>query len=99
MPSEGDGFGIVFLEAMMHSKPCVGLKKGAAAEIFEDEKSGILIDRDDQHDMANRLSALLLDETRRKRIGEAAFDRYQTRFKGQHHTERLQSILMDHLSH
>jgi len=97
MPSEGDGFGIVFIEAMMHSKPCVGLKTGAAAEIFENEKSGILIDRNDQSDMANRLSSLLNDETRRRELGEAAYDRYHATFQGRHHSERLQTILMDHL--
>ncbi len=71
MPSEGDGFGLVFLEAMMHRLPCVGLKESAAAEIFEDEKSGILVDREDRHGMANKLSNLLLDEPQRKRLGNA----------------------------
>jgi glycosyltransferase involved in cell wall biosynthesis len=97
MPSEGDGFGIVFLEAMMHRLPCVGLQNGAAAEIFQDEESGILIDREDRRGMANRLSSLLLDETRRERLGASAYDRYQDLFQGKHHSARLQSILMDHL--
>ena len=96
MPSQGDGFGIVFLEAMMHSLPCVGLKNTAAAEIFEHEKSGILVDRDDRRDMANRLSTLLLDESRRKNLGKAGQKRYQSQFQGQHYAERLQSILMEH---
>ena len=97
MPSEGDGFGIVFLEAMVHRLPCVGLRTGAAAEIFEDEESGILVGRDDLHDMAERLSCLLLDEPRRKQLGEAAYGRYQSLFQGRHYSARLQSILMDHL--
>jgi len=97
MPSDGDGFGIVFLEAMMHRLPCVGLKGGAAAEIFAPEKSGILVDREDRHDMSKRLSSLLLDETRRKRLGKVAYDQYQSLFQGRHYATRLQSILMDHL--
>jgi phosphatidylinositol alpha-1,6-mannosyltransferase len=97
MPSEGDGFGIVFLEAMMHRLPCVGLKQGAAAEIFQDEESGILIDREDQRETADRLSSLLQDEMRRERLGAAAYDRYQDLFQGRHHSARLQSILTDHL--
>ncbi|MFC1796290.1 glycosyltransferase family 4 protein [Pseudomonadota bacterium] len=96
MPSEGDGFGIVFLEAMANALPCVGLKNTAAAEIFENEKSGIMVDREDNRDMANRLSTLLLDETRRKDLGVAGQKRYQSQFQGQHYAERLQSILMEH---
>jgi len=95
MPSEGDGFGLVFLEAMMHRLPCVGLKESAAAEIFENEKSGILVDREDLHGMANQLSNLLLDEPRRKRLGKAGYERYQDEFQWHQFEARLQSILVD----
>lgn len=97
MPSEGDGFGMVFLEAMMHRMPCVGLASGAAAEILEDERSGILVDRENLTGMAASLSALLLDEARRKRIGDAGHDRYQDMFQARHYSERLSTVLMDHL--
>ena len=96
MPSDGDGFGIVFLEAMANGSPCVGLNNAAAAEIFENEKSGILVDREDRAAMANRLSSLLLDEAQRKRLGLAGQERYQSMFQGWHYAERLQSILKDH---
>jgi phosphatidylinositol alpha-1,6-mannosyltransferase len=95
MPSEGDGFGLVFLEAMMHRLPCVGLRESAAAEIFAHEKSGILVDREDRQGMANQLSKLLLDEPLRKSLGNAGHDRYQAEFQGQHYSERLQSVLMN----
>ena len=96
MPSEGDGFGIVFLEAMMHQLPCVGLRTGAAAEIFEDEKSGILVDREDLKGMAKRISNLLLNESRRRQLGQAGYDRYQSMFRGRHYFTRLKSILTDY---
>lgn len=97
MPSEGDGFGIVFLEAMMHGKPCVGLNTGSAAEVFEDGKSGILVDREDTQGMADSLTALLVDENRRAQMGQAALERYRVLFQGKHYSARLQSILMDYL--
>lgn len=97
MPSDGDGFGLVFLEAMMHCLPCVGLQSGAAAEIFEDETSGILVNRDDRAAMADRLSSLLLDESLRMRLGKAGYQRYQSMFQGRHYSKRLQSILLEHL--
>jgi phosphatidylinositol alpha-1,6-mannosyltransferase len=99
MPSIGDGFGIVFLEAMMHRMPCVGLRNGGAAEILEHEKSGILVDREDQTGMADQISGLLLDAPRRERLGDAAYERYRSMFQGRHYAERLQSILVDYLGH
>ena len=93
MPSSGDGFGLVFLEAMQHSLPCVGLENSAAAEIFQDDSSGVLIDRDDIHGMAGKLSSLLLDGEQRKKLGDAAFARYQSQFRTQHYVARLRSIL------
>jgi phosphatidylinositol alpha-1,6-mannosyltransferase len=97
MPSDGDGFGLVFLEAMMHRLPCVGLEQGAAAEIFADGESGVLVDRDDLPGMANCLASLLLDEARRKELGGAGYERYRNQFTARHHSERLQSILMTQL--
>ncbi|HLF30214.1 MAG TPA: glycosyltransferase family 4 protein [Xanthomonadales bacterium] len=96
MPSEGDGFGLVFLEAMSHRLPCVGLKTGAAAEIFEDQCSGILVDREDRPAMARSLSSLLLDQQGRRRLGQAGYARYQSTFQGRHYAKRLQSILLEH---
>lgn len=96
MPSEGDGFGIVFLEAMAHRLPCVGLRTGAAGEIFEDRHSGILVDREDRPAMADRLSSLLLDPQWRQRLGDVGYARYQSTFRAGHYATRLQSILMEH---
>jgi glycosyltransferase involved in cell wall biosynthesis len=43
LPSSGEGFGIVFLEAMAHGKPCLGARAGATPEII-DSTSGVLAD-------------------------------------------------------
>jgi glycosyltransferase involved in cell wall biosynthesis len=98
MPSEGDGFGLVFLEAMMRRLPCVGLAGGAAAEIFRHGESGILIDRDDREEMVGQLAGLLQDERRRQRIGQAGHERYQSLFSGRHFAARLESILLNELA-
>ena len=94
MPSDGDGFGFVFLEAMMRGLPCVGLASGAAAEIFGDGKSGILVDREDREAMAAQLASLLRDEHRRKRLGLAGRSRYESMFTGQHFARRFEAVLL-----
>ena len=46
LPSRGEGFGIVFLEAMAHGKACLGARAGAIPEIIDDT-SGVLADYGD----------------------------------------------------
>lgn len=54
LPSQGEGFGIVFLEAMARGKPCLGTRAGAIPEII-DEASGALADYGDVPQIAARL--------------------------------------------
>jgi glycosyltransferase involved in cell wall biosynthesis len=98
MPSDGDGFGIVFLEAMMHGLCCVGLANSAAAEIFEDRVSGVLVNRDDRADLALCLTGLLLNPTRRREIGEGGRVRWNAAFTGAHYAGRLRGVLTRQLA-
>jgi glycosyltransferase involved in cell wall biosynthesis len=98
MPSDGDGFGLVFLEAMMHGLPCAGLRQGAAAEILADGVCGLLVDRDDVPGMAAQLATLLQDEERRRRLGQAGFERYRAEFTGGAHAARLRKLLETELA-
>jgi glycosyltransferase involved in cell wall biosynthesis len=41
LPSFGEGFGLVFLEAMARGKPCLGARAGAVPEII-DQTTGVL---------------------------------------------------------
>jgi len=43
LPSRKEGFGLVFLEAMIHGKPCLGARAGAVPEIIN-ESVGALAD-------------------------------------------------------
>jgi phosphatidylinositol alpha-1,6-mannosyltransferase len=43
LPSSGEGFGLVFLEAMAHGRPCLGARAGAVPELITQE-SGVLVE-------------------------------------------------------
>lgn len=42
LPSQKEGFGLVFLEAMAHGKPCIGTRDGGIPEVITPE-SGLLV--------------------------------------------------------
>jgi phosphatidyl-myo-inositol dimannoside synthase len=59
MPGRGEGFGIVYLEAMACGVPVVASKVDASREVVRDGELGILVDPDDPHEVrAGILGAL-----------------------------------------
>lgn len=43
LPSESEGFGIVYLEALARGKPCIAARAGGAPEIIRDGETGFLV--------------------------------------------------------
>lgn len=78
MPSRGEGFGLVYLEAMRAGRPCVALADGAGAEIVVEGESGLLVEATPES-LRVALARLAADETAR-RLGEGARRRYEARF-------------------
>lgn len=98
MPSSGDGFGLVYLEAMMRGLPCVGLQSGSAAEVLEQGRAGFLVDDLQPEPLAARLVKLLRDAPLRQRVGQAGLTRYRSHFTGRHHAARLRAELLERLA-
>jgi asparagine synthase (glutamine-hydrolysing) len=46
LPSRKEGFGLVFLEAMAHGRPCLGARAGGIPEVITDD-SGVLVEYGD----------------------------------------------------
>lgn len=43
LPSAGEGFGLVYLEAMAHWLPCVAARAGGAPEVVADGETGVVV--------------------------------------------------------
>lgn len=60
MPSKGEGFGIVYLEALACGKPVVGGNQDAAIDALCHGKLGALVNPDDIDDIAQTMISILL---------------------------------------
>ena len=69
LPSTGEGFGIVFLEAMAFGKPVIGASSGGIPDLIENDVNGVLVPPRDRERLAEALSLLLRDSTLRARLG------------------------------
>ncbi len=55
MPSKGEGFGIVFLEAMASGRPVIAGNKDGSVDALLDGKAGVLIDPDSRTELEKAL--------------------------------------------
>ena len=95
MPSEGEGFGIVFLEAMAYAKPVIGGAHAGTLSVVEDGKSGLLVNRSDVAGLSRLILQTLTDDELRKRLGRAGRERLTEMFTFDRFEANLDSLLRD----
>src|SRR5919106_814623 len=93
MPSSGEGFGLVFLEAMAFGKPVVGGAHGGTLDIIEDGVTGYLVSHSDVDRLAQVLERLLADDGLRKQIGRRAQERIREAYLFEHFHTRFTDML------
>jgi phosphatidylinositol alpha-1,6-mannosyltransferase len=71
MPSRGEGFGLVFLEAMGYRLPCIAGNGDASREIVRDGINGFTVDPSDPDAVAAAVLRLFADPVLRTTMGEA----------------------------
>ena len=71
-PSENEGFGRVFVEAMAAGTPVVGSRSGGVPEIVRDGKDGFLARPGDADDFCDAVRRLLEDEALHRQCSENA---------------------------
>jgi glycosyltransferase involved in cell wall biosynthesis len=71
LPSTGEGFGLVYLEAMAFAKPVVGVASGGALDLIRDGKNGLLVAplKENPAPLVNALERLLADAEVRNEMG------------------------------
>ena len=92
-PSRGEGFGLVYVEAMAHGKPVLAAKGGAPAEFIRDGEFGILVDPADANQVRDALVTLLADQQRSRAMGAAGREWVRSELTFEKFCERLGEAL------
>jgi len=80
---EAEGFGIVFLEAALAQKACIGGRSGGIADAVIDGVTGKLVDPNDPQDVARAVLNLFEDKEVANQMGSNGFKRATTNFDWQ----------------
>jgi phosphatidyl-myo-inositol dimannoside synthase len=95
LPSRGEGFGLVYLEAMARGKPVVGGAHGGAPEIIEDGITGYLVPHGDPIHLATSIEALLADPAHAREMGARGRQRVEHEFRFNVFAKSLKKILRE----
>ena len=68
-PSRYESFGLIFLEAMMFGKPCIGTNVGGIPEVVIDRNNGLLVPVNDAEALASAITMMIEDDDMRCRLG------------------------------
>ncbi len=88
LPSWHEGLPNVVVEAMACERPVVATRVGGIPEAVEDGKSGILVEKGDVEALANAITLLARDPTRRAAMGSAGRQIVEQRFTWEKNTQK-----------
>ena len=95
LPSRGEGFGLVYLEAMAHGKPVIGGSHGGAPEVIEDGVTGYLVPHGDAPQLATSIETLLSDPALAQKMGGRGRQRVEREFRFSVFAKALKKILRE----
>jgi phosphatidylinositol alpha-1,6-mannosyltransferase len=93
LPSRGEGFGLVYLEAMRMGRPCVVSTLDAGQEVVAPPLAGLSADPSNPERLADAVSELLTVNHAWHLCSGAARQRYAQQFTAHHFQERLRAAL------
>lgn len=95
LPSRGEGFGFVYLEAMAHGKPVIGGAHGGAPEVIEDGVTGYLVEHGDTVQLATCIDTLLQRPELARQMGAKGKERVEKEFRFPVFSKAFKKILRE----
>jgi phosphatidylinositol alpha-1,6-mannosyltransferase len=93
MPSSGEGFGIVFLEAWLRRLPVIAGDRDASAEVVTDGMNGLTIDPESEDALAQAIIKLLTEPETAHRMGEEGYRTIIEKYTHEHFRHNLLALI------
>jgi phosphatidylinositol alpha-1,6-mannosyltransferase len=93
LPSRGEGFGLVYVEAMRMGRPCLVSALDAGREVVNPPEAGLAVDLNRQDHLVESICRLLTYGPEWEAWSERARRRYETLYTAEHFQNRLISSL------
>jgi glycosyltransferase involved in cell wall biosynthesis len=94
MPSQGEGFGLAYLEAMRLGRPCLVSTLDAGREVINPPEAGLAADPDNALDVADAVCRLLAPGPEWHQWSMRARERYESHFTAEMFQQRLVTALL-----
>lgn len=88
-------FPLVLLEAMQQGLPCISTKEGGITSIIDDGKTGLLVNRQDADDLADKIAWMIEHPKERIDMGVEGYRKTESMFIISQFEENLATILED----
>lgn len=86
-------FPLVLLEAMQHGVPCISTTEGGVPDIIDDGKTGLVVDRQNPEQLAEKIELLLCNRPLRESMGIASRLKYEQKFTLRKFEARMCEVL------
>lgn len=93
LPSKGEGFGIVFLEAMANKKACIGSRDCGTEDVIENNKTGFLIDAE-KNEIKETILKLINNPNLCRELGENGFQKLNAEFTFERFQEKIKQLVL-----
>jgi glycosyltransferase involved in cell wall biosynthesis len=78
---DSESFGVAVIEASACEVPVVVSDRGGLVEVVQDGKTGLVVEAQDSHKLADAIERLVLDESLRETLGKNGRERVQRLFR------------------
>lgn len=92
LPSYGEGFGLVLLEAMAHQRPVIATNVSAIPEVVQHGKTGLLVPPKNVHSLVEAMKTFLRDPDLEKKLGQAGYERLKKHFSPEQMVSKTEAL-------
>ncbi|MCQ8117672.1 TIGR03088 family PEP-CTERM/XrtA system glycosyltransferase [Methylomonas rosea] len=92
LPSKAEGISNTILEAMASGLPIIATRVGGNPELVLDGTTGCLVEKEDVQGLSFEMRELVLDDDKRRQLGEASLQRIQAEFSIDSMVDRYRQV-------